>query len=155
MNLINCFNIYSLRNYQLICWSAATNLINMSMVQILSLFCCPFLSLLLSILQSICWHRILVFFLLSSSYKLVSRAKSLNWSVEWGLDEDSNLLKGIYEYGVGNWEALKMDPELNLHEKVKTRTKKKSALIITTFKSLTSNKCGIIGKKNFFKVFIY
>lgn len=79
------------------------------------------------------------FFLLSSSYKLVSRAKSLNWSVEWGLDEDSNLLKGIYEYGVGNWEALKMDPELNLHEKVKTRTKKKSALIITTFESLTSN----------------
>ncbi|XP_071845711.1 chromodomain-helicase-DNA-binding protein 1-like isoform X3 [Apostichopus japonicus] len=52
------------------------------------------------------------------NYKLVSRAKSLNWSVEWGLDEDSNLLKGIYEYGVGNWEALKMDPELNLHEKI-------------------------------------
>ncbi|KAJ8029454.1 Chromodomain-helicase-DNA-binding protein 2 [Holothuria leucospilota] len=52
------------------------------------------------------------------NYKLASRAKSLNWSVEWGLDEDSNLLKGIYEYGVGNWEALKMDPELNLHDKI-------------------------------------
>ena len=34
------------------------------------------------------------------------------------MEEDSNLLKGIYEYGMGNWESIKMDSELHLHDKV-------------------------------------
>ncbi|XP_033634619.1 chromodomain-helicase-DNA-binding protein 1-like isoform X3 [Asterias rubens] len=51
-------------------------------------------------------------------YQLECRAKVAHWDVEWGVDDDSNLLKGIYEYGMGSWEAIKMDPELNLHDKI-------------------------------------
>ena len=53
-------------------------------------------------------------------YQLECRAKVAHWDVEWGVDDDSNLLKGIYEYGMGSWEAIKMDPELNLHDKVRS-----------------------------------
>ena len=31
-------------------------------------------------------------------------------------------LKGIYEYGMGNWESIKMDPDLKLHEKVRLKS---------------------------------
>ena len=34
------------------------------------------------------------------------------------MEEDSSLLKGIYEYGMGNWESIKMDSELHLYDKV-------------------------------------
>ncbi|XP_038068457.1 chromodomain-helicase-DNA-binding protein 1-like isoform X2 [Patiria miniata] len=51
-------------------------------------------------------------------YQLECRAKVAHWDVDWSVDEDSNLLKGIYEYGMGSWEAIKMDPELNLHDKI-------------------------------------
>ena len=60
--------------------------------------------------------RLVIFFLLR--YQLECRAKVAHWDVDWGVDDDSNLLKGIYEYGMGSWEAIKMDPELNLHDKV-------------------------------------
>jgi len=36
----------------------------------------------------------------------------------WTVDDDRNLLKGIYSYGMGNWEAIKMDSELKLSDKV-------------------------------------
>ena len=32
--------------------------------------------------------------------------------------DDSNLLIGIYEYGYGSWEMIKMDPDLSLTHKV-------------------------------------
>ena len=49
---------------------------------------------------------------------MVARVKSAHWDCPWETEEDSNLLKGIFEYGMGNWEAIKMDPDLNLHDKV-------------------------------------
>ncbi|XP_077989573.1 chromodomain-helicase-DNA-binding protein 1-like isoform X2 [Glandiceps talaboti] len=51
-------------------------------------------------------------------YRLASRAKLAHWDVEWGNEEDSMLLRGIFEYGLGSWETIKMDPELNLHDKI-------------------------------------
>ena len=35
-----------------------------------------------------------------------------------GKEDDSNLLIGIYEYGYGSWEMIKMDPDLSLTHKV-------------------------------------
>ncbi|KAG8145172.1 hypothetical protein E2320_013541 [Naja naja] len=52
-------------------------------------------------------------------FRLNSRVKSAHFDVDWGVDEDSSLLRGIYEHGCGNWELIKSDPELNLTEKCK------------------------------------
>lgn len=51
-------------------------------------------------------------------YQLPFKAKAVHWDCIWDVEEDSNLLKGIYEYGLGSWEAIKMDPNLQLHDKV-------------------------------------
>ncbi|XP_006819009.2 chromodomain-helicase-DNA-binding protein 1-like, partial [Saccoglossus kowalevskii] len=51
-------------------------------------------------------------------YRLASRTKAAHWDVDWENEEDSKLLRGIYEYGLGSWEAIKMDPEFNLHDKI-------------------------------------
>ncbi len=55
-----------------------------------------------------------------SRYQLTAHVKSAHWDCPWDQEEDANLLKGIYEYGMGNWEAIKMDTELNLHDTVST-----------------------------------
>ena len=57
--------------------------------------------------------------MLLNRYVIESRCKRTHWDVEWSDDEDSNLLKGIYEYGIGSWEAIKMDPQFDLHDKVR------------------------------------
>ena len=44
--------------------------------------------------------------------------KDTHWDVDWGLEEDSRLLQGVYEYGVGAWESIKIDPHLRLEEKI-------------------------------------
>jgi hypothetical protein len=44
--------------------------------------------------------------------------KKVHWDCPWDVMDDSNLLKGIYEYGMGSWESIKMDTELKLHDKV-------------------------------------
>ncbi|XP_048736383.2 chromodomain-helicase-DNA-binding protein 1-like isoform X3 [Ostrea edulis] len=51
-------------------------------------------------------------------YQLPHKVKAVHWDCVWDIEEDSNLLKGIYEYGMGSWEAIKMDPELQLHDKI-------------------------------------
>lgn len=45
-------------------------------------------------------------------------AKAAHFDIEWGKEDDSSLLIGIYEYGYGSWEMIKMDPDLNLTHKV-------------------------------------
>lgn len=45
--------------------------------------------------------------------------KPTHWDVPWENEDDSKLLSGIYEHGLGNWEAMKMDTNLGLHEKVR------------------------------------
>ncbi len=48
----------------------------------------------------------------------MAHVKLVHWDCPWDTEEDSNLLKGIYEYGMGSWESIKMDPDLSLYEKV-------------------------------------
>lgn len=49
---------------------------------------------------------------------LPCHAKAAHFDIEWGKEDDSSLLIGIYEYGYGSWEMIKMDPDLNLTHKV-------------------------------------
>ena len=51
-------------------------------------------------------------------FRLTCRVKTVHWDCPWEIEDDSNLLKGVYEYGMGSWEAIKMDPELELNERV-------------------------------------
>ena len=44
--------------------------------------------------------------------------KPVHWDCDWNSNDDSRLLQGIYEQGMGNWEAIKMEPELQLGDKV-------------------------------------
>ncbi|XP_074651720.1 chromodomain-helicase-DNA-binding protein 1-like isoform X2 [Tubulanus polymorphus] len=53
------------------------------------------------------------------SFRLLSRTKAAHWDCPWDIEEDSMLLVGIHEYGMGSWEAIKMDPDLStLHDKI-------------------------------------
>ena len=47
-------------------------------------------------------------------------AKSVHWGVPWDVPDDSMLLVGIFEYGLGSWEAIKADQSLSLSSKVRS-----------------------------------
>uniref|UniRef100_A0AAY5EE85 DNA helicase n=1 Tax=Electrophorus electricus TaxID=8005 RepID=A0AAY5EE85_ELEEL len=51
-------------------------------------------------------------------YMLPCHAKAAHFDIDWGKEDDSSLLIGIYEYGYGSWEMIKMDPDLNLTHKL-------------------------------------
>uniref|UniRef100_A0A6B2E7W5 Chromodomain-helicase-DNA-binding protein 1 n=1 Tax=Phlebotomus kandelakii TaxID=1109342 RepID=A0A6B2E7W5_9DIPT len=53
------------------------------------------------------------------------KTRPANFDVEWLVEEDSKLLCGIYQYGIGSWEAMKMDPSLGLAEKILSNDNKK------------------------------
>jgi len=44
--------------------------------------------------------------------------KTALFDCEWNIDDDSRLLRGVYEHGLGNWDAIKMDDNLQLYNKV-------------------------------------
>ncbi|WKX89357.1 hypothetical protein Q1695_008755 [Nippostrongylus brasiliensis] len=55
----------------------------------------------------------------SSSFKPPHKARpQKGWDVEWTSVDDAAVLQGVYKYGVGSWEAIKMDPELGLADKI-------------------------------------
>ncbi|XP_067119444.1 chromodomain-helicase-DNA-binding protein 1 isoform X4 [Centruroides vittatus] len=49
---------------------------------------------------------------------LNAKCKDTHWDVPWTNEDDSKLLRGIYEYGMGSWEAIKMDPNIGLGDKI-------------------------------------
>ncbi|XP_035226982.1 chromodomain-helicase-DNA-binding protein 1-like isoform X2 [Stegodyphus dumicola] len=49
---------------------------------------------------------------------LKEHCKDAHFDVPWTIEDDSKLLRGIYEYGMGNWESIKMDPGLELGDKI-------------------------------------
>ncbi|XP_055489251.1 chromodomain-helicase-DNA-binding protein 1 isoform X2 [Leucoraja erinacea] len=51
-------------------------------------------------------------------YTIPCHTKAAHFDVEWNKEDDANLLIGIYEYGYGSWEMIKMDPDLNLTHKI-------------------------------------
>lgn len=57
---------------------------------------------------------------LNARYTIPCHTKAAHFDIDWGKEDDSNLLIGIYEYGYGSWEMIKMDPDLSLTHKVPT-----------------------------------
>lgn len=52
-------------------------------------------------------------------YRMVTRAKPVNWTgVRWAAVDDARLLIGAMEHGIGNWDSIRDDPDLNLSNKV-------------------------------------
>lgn len=50
---------------------------------------------------------------------MVVRAKPVAWpGVRWTGVDDSKLLIGVYEHGIGNWENIRNDIPLGLSNKV-------------------------------------
>lgn len=60
-----------------------------------------------------------------AKWVLEAKVKPANFDVEWELTEDSALLRGIYQYGLGSWEAIKMDPSLGISDKILSNDEKK------------------------------
>ncbi|XP_046403987.1 chromodomain-helicase-DNA-binding protein 1 isoform X3 [Ischnura elegans] len=60
-----------------------------------------------------------------SNWVLDARVKPANFDVPWDVEDDSKLLRGIYQYGLGSWEAIKMDPSLGIGDKILANEDKK------------------------------
>lgn len=58
-------------------------------------------------------------------WTLEIKTRPANFDLEWTAEDDSKLLCGIYQYGIGSWEAMKMDPSLNLGDKILSNDNKK------------------------------
>ncbi|XP_022915044.1 chromodomain-helicase-DNA-binding protein 1 [Onthophagus taurus] len=54
-----------------------------------------------------------------------TRTKPAHFDVDWNSGEDSKLLVGIYQYGMGSWEQIKMDPSLGIGDKILLNEEKK------------------------------
>ncbi len=52
--------------------------------------------------------------LFTSRYRFTIPAKSVHWDIEWDVKDDSMLLVGCYEHGLGSWDAIKDDLNLSL-----------------------------------------
>lgn len=55
----------------------------------------------------------------------LKRVKSANFDFDWDMTDDSKLLIGIYLYGLGSWEAIKIDTALGLSDKILSNEDKK------------------------------
>merc|ERR1711879_657090 len=51
-------------------------------------------------------------------WRLDQTVKKVHWDCFWNIDDDSSLLKGVYEYGMGSYEAIKMDDNLGLGDRI-------------------------------------
>jgi len=49
---------------------------------------------------------------------LPTKLREAHWDIPWTNEDDSRLLCAIHEYGMGSWEAIKMDPNLGLSDKI-------------------------------------
>uniref|UniRef100_A0A671X6F2 Chromodomain helicase DNA binding protein 2 n=1 Tax=Sparus aurata TaxID=8175 RepID=A0A671X6F2_SPAAU len=47
-----------------------------------------------------------------------NKVKVAHFDVDWDLQDDIQLLLGIYEHGFGNWDLIKTDPDLKLADKI-------------------------------------
>lgn len=53
------------------------------------------------------------------------RTRPANFDIDWTVGDDSKLLAGIYQYGMGSWEAIKMDSSFEIGDKILTNEDKK------------------------------
>ena len=49
---------------------------------------------------------------------VIFRLREAHWDISWTNEDDSKLLRAIYEHGMGSWEAMKMDTNLGLSDKI-------------------------------------
>lgn len=54
----------------------------------------------------------------SNTFSFKTKLKQTYWQCEWSDKDDMSLLRGIYEYGYGNWEWIKADVGLGLGRKI-------------------------------------
>ena len=66
------------------------------------------------VLNNLC----MIYVIMSFRWVLKGRVKAAHWDVLWNIEDDSRLLAGVHEYGLGSWEAIKMDPSYGLADKV-------------------------------------
>lgn len=90
-------------------------------------------------------------------YDLIFSTRLVNFDVEWGVQEDSKLLCGIYQYGMSAWEAIKMDKNLGLSDKMLFNDERKpqakhlqsrAEYLLKILKKLQDAKTGKVRKKN-------
>ncbi|XP_068971300.1 chromodomain-helicase-DNA-binding protein 1 isoform X2 [Bombus flavifrons] len=53
-----------------------------------------------------------------SNWHIDIKLKPANFDCDWSFEDDSRLLRGIYQHGMGSWEAIKMDNNLKLGDKL-------------------------------------
>ncbi|XP_028813134.1 chromodomain-helicase-DNA-binding protein 2 isoform X1 [Denticeps clupeoides] len=53
-----------------------------------------------------------------SKFQLTCRVKIPHFDVDWDIQDDTQLLLGIYEHGYGNWDLIKTDPDVKLADKI-------------------------------------
>ncbi|RXN18322.1 chromodomain-helicase-DNA-binding 2 isoform X2 [Labeo rohita] len=53
-----------------------------------------------------------------NKFQLTCRVKTPHFDIDWDINDDTQLLLGIYEHGYGNWDLIKTDPDLKLSEKI-------------------------------------
>lgn len=53
-----------------------------------------------------------------SRWRLDKKTKPTGWDIDWTEDDDSLLLIGVYNYGLGSWEQILKDSKIGLGEKV-------------------------------------
>uniref|UniRef100_A0A8C2XSK1 Chromodomain helicase DNA binding protein 2 n=1 Tax=Cyclopterus lumpus TaxID=8103 RepID=A0A8C2XSK1_CYCLU len=53
-----------------------------------------------------------------NKFNLTCRVKIAHFDFDWELQDDVQLLLGIYEHGFGNWDLIKTDPDLKLADKI-------------------------------------
>lgn len=80
---------------------------------------------------------------------------------EWADEDDSRLLRGIYQHGMGAWEAIKMDPTLKLGDKIlpngsKVQCKRINAraeYLLKVLKKQMDMKLGVVSQENIYIFF--
>lgn len=55
---------------------------------------------------------------MTNDYQSAFRLKPANFDCEWVAEDDSRLLRGIYQHGMGSWEAIRLDASLKLGDKI-------------------------------------
>jgi len=66
------------------------------------------------------------------------------WHCKWNIEDDSKLLVGIYEYGMGNWDQIQSDVSLCLGSKILRPNKEKPQ--IPQLKSRSENLLKMLAK---------
>ncbi|XP_076676653.1 chromodomain-helicase-DNA-binding protein 1 isoform X2 [Andrena cerasifolii] len=58
-----------------------------------------------------------------ANWHLDIKLKPANFDCDWNSEDDARLLRGIYQHGMGSWEAIKMDNTLKLGDKILPNSK--------------------------------